>query len=175
MQRHFATVALLAAIAIGQGSAFADDGPAQRLARPFPASRTGADGRLVVSRDATFGNLIVDQYAALGRVAVDPTVKPEVVAIVTDMKCSSPTGQLTAYTVGEILKGLGKGAKARLKARDPASMTGLAAATLAKLDGVSAEAILADEAIGPGAYHDAIGGMQLALVACKFFGFERKL
>ncbi len=141
-----------------------------RLTRPAP-SALNAEGRLVVAEGATFGQLLVDRYAAFGRQTAAPGADPEAVRMWTTLMCSgSATSAVAAYAVEKSLKGLKKDVRARLRARDPASMTDLAAAAIATLDGVSPEAILADEAIGPGVYHDAIGGMRFALEACNFFG-----
>jgi hypothetical protein len=142
----------------------------ERLQRPAP-SALNEEGKLVVAEGATFGQLLVDRYAAFGRQTAAPDAAPETVQAWTTLMCSgSATRDVAAYAIGRALKGLKKDVRARLKARDPASMTFLAAATIGTLDGVSTEAILADEAIGPGAYHDAIVGMRTAIEACAFFG-----
>ena len=142
----------------------------ERLQRPAP-SALNEEGKLVVAEGATFGQLLVDRYAAFGRQTTAPDAAPETVQAWTTLMCSrSTTRDVAAYAVGKALKDLKKDVRARLKARDPASMTALAAAMIGTLDGVSAEAILADEAIGPGAYHDAIVGMRTAIEACAFFG-----
>lgn len=169
-------IALLAAILINLSPALAGAESPERLARPHSTSTTGSGGSMVVSGDPTIGNMVVDQYAALGRKAANPDSDPKIVAMMTKALCSGgPIDKLTAYAVGKAMNGLDRKARARLKVRDDESMTGLATRAIATLDGVDAGAILADEAIGPGAYHDAIGGMRLALDTCHFFGLEAKL
>jgi hypothetical protein len=164
-------LAVLACVLAGAQPTVGEAQTSGRLERPVQASATGADGKLEVSPDATFGNLVVDQYQALGRKAAGPDANPTVASMMTDLMCSRGSiGSVSAYAVAEALEGKGKAQRARLKARDPEAMTDLAIGAIAVLDKVDADAITADEAIGPGAYHDAIRGMRFALEACKFFG-----
>lgn len=145
--------------------------PVQRLARPVEASTIGADGKLVASENATFGNLVVDQYQRLGHRLATPDTNSAATDVMVELMCSTGSiGKVSAYAVTEALKETSKAERVRLKARDPDAMTNLAVGAIAVLDGIEAEAIRADEAIGPGAYHDAIAGLRFGLEACRFYG-----
>lgn len=172
MISHTVRVALLASLLAGACPSSGYAQSSDRLRRPVEASAEGADGKLEVSEKATIGNLTVDQYIALGRRVAGPDANPGVVEAITGIICKKggPLNSVSAYAVSEAMKGVRKDERALLKARDPATMTALATRAVAVLDGVSADAIRADEAIGPGAYHDAVTGMRTALVACDFFG-----
>ncbi|WP_157138889.1 hypothetical protein [Asticcacaulis biprosthecium] len=145
--------------------------PAERLARPVKHSYTGEDGKFHVEKDATVGNLGVDAYANLGRrmatadldaVAMSKALKP--------VLCDRAGAQAVAAVVKDALKEMTTAQRARLKAREPESLTDLAIIIAASLDQVDADAIRADEALGPGAYHDAITGFRIGLEACDFYG-----
>lgn len=147
----------------------------ERLTRPRE-STIGADGKLHAPADATMGNLIVDTYSSLGAVVSRPEGPPEGVASgLKSVTCQGATGPLVAYKVRELLKTTSKADRMRLKSRDAAGLTEFSIRLVAGLDDASVEAIRADEALGPGAYHNAIGGFRWALDVCGFFGEERKL
>lgn len=168
--------AILACAFSSAGGAFAQSG--ERLARPFEASRTGPDGKLIVARNATFGSLIVDQYANFSRLvkAKHPDFSaPETDFVAKALKplmCDGSAG-VPAAMVAREWRGLSKSERARLRARDPASLTDFSIRMIAIFDGASADAIRADEAIGPGVYHDAIDGFRIALDVCDLFGQGR--
>jgi hypothetical protein len=148
---------------------------AQRLERPFGMGEM-VDGKLVMAADATMGNMIVDQYVRLGRDTIPLGLERKMlVATLETITCRSATGSVTAATMPAALKALGADTRAKLKARDPASLASLSIEILARLDGVAPESVRADEAMGPGVYSDAIKGMTLALDVCGFFGHERQL
>ncbi|WP_395644815.1 hypothetical protein [Terricaulis sp.] len=172
MKRGFAAMVWLVAL---MGAAFAQ--APERLARPFPESRMGEDGRLVVASNMTLGNLAVDQFANYGRRIFAPEADREIVTrALTPMMCDTATaGGFARDQVAQLVRGMSRQERDRLKARDPASIEALAIAVAARLDGADAEAIRADEALGPGAYRDAINGFSVALDACRFFGLERRL
>jgi hypothetical protein len=172
-----ASLALLGAIFISLGSAVAVAQTAGRLSRPVQPSAMGPDGKLHIARDATFGNLAVDIYSDLGRQLYAAEGEPE--SYRQGMKKAiclmHGRDELAAARVAEALKGMSKDERARLKSRDAASLTELSIKVVAVFDGVSADAIRSDEALGPGAYHDAINGFRVTLDACHFFGLERRL
>lgn len=146
----------------------------ERLVRQ--ASRMGDDGGLVVSPAATVGSLAVDQYLSLGRKFVPLNMDKKVLASALDGPiCRGGIGQATAVNLRDAIAGLGKADRALLKARNAESLSAVSISVLAALDGVDAAAIRADEAIGPGVYHDAINGLGLAMDLCGFFGLERTL
>ena len=143
---------------------------APRLSRPVSPAATGADGKLEMSGKTTFGNLVVEQHATVGRIFA---ANPNGNSLLTGLKptlCDGATGAIAAYAAKEVLKRMTQADRARVKSKDAAALTDLAIGTAAVLDAVSPEAIRADEALGPGAYHDAISGFRIAFVACRFYG-----
>ena len=145
-----------------------------RLTRPN-ASKPGADGKLVVAAEATFGNVAVDAYVSLGENLASGVDRKFVVATAQVSACRGPIGAMSGVPVGNLIKRMSKEQRAKLKARELASLTAMSVEVLADLDGVGADLIAADEAIGPGVYHTAIAGMNYALDLCGFFGMERSL
>src|SRR5262249_5646622 len=145
---------------------------AERLSRPVQSSTVGSDGRVHSSSDATVGNLIVDQYSDFGHRIFASNAKPAVVADALKPLMCNPhgAGAIAAHQVADALKGMSKDERARLKSRDAAGLTELSIMLVAAFDGVSANAIRSDEALGPGIYHDAIYGFRVALDVCHFFG-----
>jgi hypothetical protein len=140
----------------------------QRLTRQ--ESKAAPDGALVVNRNATLGNMVVDQYSDFGRkfAAATEAGRKGIGAGVKMVHCDSAMGRITTDLMKPELKAMSKDQRALLKKRDPASLTALSINLLAALDKVDANAIRADEAIGPGVYHDAITGLNLALDVCKW-------
>lgn len=137
---------------------------APRLSRPAPDK-------------ATIGSLVVDIYARYARISVDPTLQGDTKTVLfKGMICGkSPGGftgasDLTAALARELVKSMPREARARLKAADPAALTDLAVGIIARADGVTPDAIRADEALGPGVYHDPIEGLRFALVLCQLYG-----
>lgn len=158
-------------------SSFAVAQTTVRLARPFEPSTAGPDGRLRVNRNATMGNMVVDQYSRFGvKISAAGSNRKYVVEALKPLMCeSSGSGSMVANELADILKKTSKDERARLKARDPASLTTLSITLIAAFDGVSGDAIRADEALGPGVYHDAIDGFRVALEVCDFLGKRREL
>jgi hypothetical protein len=147
-----------------------------RLRKPF-ASHMDTDGKLATSRDAAFGNLAVDQYMSMGANLGGTGANREMLmrACKPTMCSSGAVGAIVGYSSEMALKALSKARRAGLKARDPVLLEALPIAVLADLDNTRAEAIRADEAIGPGVYRDGIDALNLAWTACAFFGLERSL
>lgn len=83
--------------------------------------------------------------------------------------------KLTSSMVGDVLKRTKKSDRNLLKARDQESLNDFSIQLIAIFDDVDPAVIRADEALGPGVYHDAIRGLGYSLEACSFFGQERKL
>ena len=149
---------------------------AERMTRPF-AMHEGADGKLSVSPDATVGNMVVDIFVGIGEKVVTFNGDRELlIKGYTSVMCNQKgAGAMAAHFAEDAIKAMSKDQRAKLKARDTESLTSLSIAVLAGLDGVAAEAIRADEALGPGIYQSAIAGMSLALDRCDFFGLEGRL
>lgn len=149
---------------------------AQRMARPF-AMHEDADGKVSVSPDATVGNMAVDIYARIGgKVAGYSGDRELLIKGYEAILCNrNGAGAMAAHFAEDAIKAMSKDQRAKLKALEPESLTSLSIAVLAGLDGVAAEAIRADEALGPGVYQPAIAGMSLALDQCDFFGLEARL
>lgn len=149
---------------------------AQRLARPF-AMQEGADGKLTVSPDATVGNMVVDMFDGIGEKVVRFNGDRELlIKGYTAVMCNRQgAGAMAAHFAGNAIGAMNQEERAKLKSRDADSLSALSISVLAGLDGVAAEAIRADEAIGPGVYSHAIAGMSLALDRCQFFGLEGRL
>jgi len=149
---------------------------AERMTRPF-AMHEDADGKLSVSPDASVGNMVVDIFVGIGEKVVTFNGDRELlIKGYTAVMCNQKgAGAMAGYIVEDTIKTMSKDQRAKLKARDAESLTTLSIAVLAGLDGVAAEAIRADEALGSGVYHPAIAGMSLALDRCGFFGLEGRL
>ncbi len=149
---------------------------AERMTRPF-AMHEDADGKLSVLPDATMGNMVVDIFVGIGEKVV--TFSGDREALVKGyaaVMCNRQgAGAMAGYIVEDTIKTMSKDQRAKLKARDAESLTTLSIEVLAGLDGVTAEAIRADEALGPGVYQPAIAGLTLALDRCGFFGLEGRL
>ncbi len=149
----------------------------ERLARPVAPSAMGSDGRMHVSPGATMGNLLVDQYAAFGRRLSAPDVdRAAMTSALRPMMCNmNGAGGFIADRLRPMISAMSRDERAQVRARDEARLTGLAVALAASFDDAEASAVTADEALGPGVYHDAIGGFATALDACHFFGLEQRL
>lgn len=174
MTSKLVSLALVGAIAFGLSSSFAT-AAAERLTRPANADMNrgkSADGRIRADPDMRFGSFIANSVAGFGRQYRDPSTDKATMAAWRGLMCarSSATYQVMASTTRDALRALPKDVRKRLKTRDQASVTHLATLVVADLDGVDAEAIRDDEAIGPGAYHDVVEGVAGALEACDLFG-----
>jgi hypothetical protein len=173
MSRHWGHIlpAALAACLALSAAAIAEPQQAARLTRP--ADAIGPGGK-VANPDATIGNMTVETYADAGRRVAAADSEPKRIGTIEGLKffiCDMDgLGAITADAVKAVVKPMTKDERARLKARDAASLTSFSVAVLARLDGITADAIRADEAIGPGVYHDAIAGLTIGLDACKFYG-----
>lgn len=174
LRLRFTCVALIAFV----GAPVASAQTPSRLTRPNASSST-SDGKLQAPANATIGNLVVDLFEASGRAAAielnDEKERKAAAAVTEIAVCSSVAGSVSKTLLSDATRAMTAESLAKLKAHDPASLADVSIGMLATLDGVSAEAIRADEALGPGAYHDAILGMTASLVACRFFGLEKSL
>lgn len=157
------------AAALASGSAVnAQEQTAERLSRPVQSSAMGQDGRLQVSPSATLGNMTVDQYGHFGRRMLAPGADPEVIAQALKSIMCNPSGvQATAVVaIRDARNAMSRADRARLRDGDPDTLTQLSITALARLDGVNPDAVRADEALGPGVYHEAITGFRAALQVC---------
>jgi hypothetical protein len=122
------------------------------------------DGRLY--GDATIGQLAVTQYGSIWealRTAKDRTAAEVGLGRVV---CGSFT-EVVRGTAKALVKAMPKDDRAAVGREDPAAVRRLAIGVLATLDGVAPDAILADEAMGPGVYSDPIAGLVYAFDRCK--------
>lgn len=148
----------------------------ERLARSA-ATQMDADGKLVASPSATVGNMVVDAYAGIGEKAAAAGDSRDMLlkAYEPSMCSASGIGRIAGHAAEQVIKAASFEQRVLWKVRDPDSLSAMSMAIIADLDGVTPEAIQADEALGPGAYHWAIAGMSLALDRCDFFGLGQGL
>ncbi len=137
-----------------------------RLKRPAVHS---PDGKLYA--DSTVGSLVVETIGDMRR-SVAAIKTPQTADTLADyLYCKSGgTSDMASFAAKEVIKKATKADKALLRANDPDAIHALAIAAIGFLDNVPAKAITDDEAIGPGDYHDPVGGMEQALQICHFYG-----
>ncbi|HWW12721.1 MAG TPA: hypothetical protein VN018_09400 [Brevundimonas sp.] len=166
--RLAALLLIAGATMIGGNAANAREPVAERLSRPNSPSIMGQDGRLQVSPNATLGNLLVDQYSNFGRRLLAPGANPDAVALALQpvMCARQGVNASAAIAVRGALRDLDRTDRARLKGGDPESLTQFSITILAQWDRVNADDIRADEALGPGVYHEAIAAFRSALQLC---------
>ena len=146
----------------------AQEQPAERMSRPVPSSEMGQHGRLQVSPNATLGNLVVDQYSNFGRRMLAPGASPESVALaLKPIMCSRQcVNANAAIAIRDVQNTMSRAERAQLRDGDPDSLAQFSIMVLARLDRVNPEEIRADEALGPGVYHEAITAFRAALQLC---------
>ena len=124
-----------------------------------------------VYADATVGNLTVSGVERVYRKYILGKSALSAEAAARTAYCDmGGTKELLQLSVKEGMKKFSKADKALLRTGDVTVKRRLATASIAFLDNVPSEAIQKDEMLGPGAYHDALAGMESALNVCKFFG-----
>lgn len=139
--------------------------PVERLVRPGP------DPAEAQSDPARAGLIeaIFNTYASLGAAAASlPADRLE--SFIRAGSCDSAGAVYADEIIRLETEAQGAAARARLEARDPEIITSMSMVVLETLEDVPAGAIAADEAIGPGVYHDALRGVDLLQSVCRLLG-----
>ena len=122
------------------------------------------DGRL--NGDATMGQLAVSQYGSIWEALRTSKDREAVEVGLGRVVCGSFT-DVVRSTTKALVKAMPQEDRAAVERNDAAVVRLLAIRTVASLDGVSPDVIVADEAIGPGVYSDPIAGVVYAFDRCK--------
>ena len=121
-------------------------------------------------REARIGQIIVDQYAHVFSRYVSGQPPATAKIVIEANLCVKGVGDISRFQVKKLISEMNLSERAMLKSSDAVALRRLAIASIAALDGVSAEAVSRDESFGPGAYHASIEGMMLAIIQCQFTG-----
>ncbi len=148
------------------------------LTLPAPAvaqSNTTAPRRLsriddtAMVGDMTIGQLVVSHYSYLQREYLSKFDEAQKLRFSQVTVCGS-TAQLLGYELKVHKKALSKADQALVKSSDKQVIMRLIIGAIGALDQVPASSIAADEAIGPGVYHNAILGADYAVRRCRLLG-----
>lgn len=159
--------ALVAMICLSTGSGLAAE-TNESVKRLTRSVNSDDEGKL--RADAKIGQIIVDQYGRVFNKFIFGKPPGTAKFAVETILCSQGIGDISRYQVRKLISAMSSEELTKLKSAYPSTLRQLSIGTIAALDGVEADAIVRDENLGPGIYHDSIQAMMVAIPQCRFGG-----